>query len=170
MDAKMLEKRIAILKEVNRLTSKCNCQSAKESESCANCMKIQNYGKRLLKLVNKRVQTSVVSGSDEGPDLPKTIWTEDMLRVILLNHKKMTYTQLANKLGVTRRQVNSKMDRLGLKCKVESALFQLYVDGVFVCEGSIRDIANETGYGYHRLYQRTRVHAKHDKLRMERVK
>lgn len=54
MNGKMLEKRREILKKINVLSDKCNCQTATESNHCSNCKEIQKYGQKLLRLVNKR--------------------------------------------------------------------------------------------------------------------
>lgn len=52
----MLDKRVAILKKVDALTNKCNCETAKEMEKCSNCKQLTKYGHELLALVNSRIR------------------------------------------------------------------------------------------------------------------
>ncbi|MEB2279695.1 hypothetical protein LAV73_06730 [Lysinibacillus xylanilyticus] len=54
MNTKMLEKRIEILQKIDELLLKCDCVASFESESCSNCKEITDYGRKLLRLVNKR--------------------------------------------------------------------------------------------------------------------
>lgn len=56
MNADMLDKRVAILKKVDALTNKCNCETAKEMEKCSNCKQLTKYGHELLALVNSRIR------------------------------------------------------------------------------------------------------------------
>lgn len=67
MNAEMLEKRVAILKKVDALTNKCNCQAANEYNHCSNCNQLRQYGDMLMKLVNKRKLTETKSNKKSGP-------------------------------------------------------------------------------------------------------
>ncbi|MDM5245738.1 hypothetical protein [Lysinibacillus sp. G4S2] len=67
MNAKMLEKRREIIKKIDALSSKCNCHTAIEFNSCPNCKEITKYGQLLLKLVNKRKSNNIVELDDFIP-------------------------------------------------------------------------------------------------------
>lgn len=67
MNAEMLDKRVAILKKVDALTNKCNCQAANEYNHCSNCKQLRKYGDRLMKLVNKRKFIETKSNKKSGP-------------------------------------------------------------------------------------------------------
>lgn len=54
MNAKMRKKRIEIIKKIDVLLSKCDCQTASEFNNCPNCLEISMHGQKLLSLVNKR--------------------------------------------------------------------------------------------------------------------
>lgn len=54
MKSEMLKKRIEIIKKIDVLLSKCDCQTATEFQNCSNCKQIAKYGQKLLSLVNKR--------------------------------------------------------------------------------------------------------------------
>lgn len=67
MNAKMLEKRIKILKQIDALLPKCDCLTAVESESCSNCIEIAFHGQKLLRLVNKRKSNKIIDLDDVVP-------------------------------------------------------------------------------------------------------
>ncbi|MFJ8102816.1 helix-turn-helix domain-containing protein [Lysinibacillus sp. NPDC096212] len=67
MNADMLKKRIEILKKINVLSDKCNCQTAIEFQNCSNCKQIAKYGQRLLCLVNKRQASKFLDLDDHAP-------------------------------------------------------------------------------------------------------
>ncbi|MBG9453294.1 hypothetical protein ABE61_04155 [Lysinibacillus sphaericus] len=76
MNAKMLEKRREILKKINVLSDKCNCQTAIEFNSCPNCAEITVYGQLLLNLVNER-KSGIIDLNDLIPvKNPKVQLTE----------------------------------------------------------------------------------------------
>ena len=56
MNGDMLEKRVAILKKVDALTNKCNCETAIKMGKCSNCKQLTKYGQKLLTLVNSRIR------------------------------------------------------------------------------------------------------------------
>ncbi|MEA0564070.1 hypothetical protein [Lysinibacillus irui] len=62
MNVEMLNKRREVLKEINVLLLKCNCQVATEFQSCPNCKQIAKLGQKLLRLVNKRKDSKPVDG------------------------------------------------------------------------------------------------------------
>lgn len=66
MNAEMLEKRREILKQIDALLPKCNCETALESIKCPNCVEIAIHGQKLLSLVNKR-NTSILDNENYSP-------------------------------------------------------------------------------------------------------
>jgi len=66
MNEKMLEKRIEILKQIDALLPKFDCQTALESIGCPNCVAIAIHGQKLLGLVNKR-NTSILDNENYSP-------------------------------------------------------------------------------------------------------
>lgn len=98
MDAKMLEKRIEIIKKIDALSSKCNCQSATEFRNCSNCKQIAKYGQKLLGLVNKR-NTKILDenyAAIKSSNLPLT-----KEKYIELKRESKTDQQIAMMLNVT---------------------------------------------------------------------
>lgn len=76
MNVEMLEKRVAILKKVDALTNKCNCQAANEYNHCSNCKQLRKYGDKLMQLVNKRRVIKTDSKNKKSGPKPITTLTK----------------------------------------------------------------------------------------------
>ena len=53
-DAERMEKRLAILKQVNSILKLCHCSNAHIKQSCEHCVKLIPLGEQLLKLTKPR--------------------------------------------------------------------------------------------------------------------
>lgn len=54
-DAERMEKRLAILKQVDRILKLCHCQNTHLKQTCEHCLKLRPLGEQLLKLTKPRM-------------------------------------------------------------------------------------------------------------------
>ena len=170
MDAQMRKKRNEILDKINALSNKCTCETAEDYKRCNNCKKLQSLGLKLNKLVNKRAQAVSEDGVYLEPKTPVTVWTKEKTEQIKREYQHYTYTELAKRLKVSRKQLTTKMYRMGLKCEVKPKIFKFYEDDVYICEGSLSEISELTGYRYTMLHKYVRNVTKNKRKRLELVK
>ncbi|SCY99168.1 MULTISPECIES: hypothetical protein [unclassified Lysinibacillus] len=123
MNADMLDKRVSILKKVDDLTNKCNCQAAIEYNHCPNCKQLRKYGDKLMKLLNKRTRmnTSVDIDPIRVSNIPLTKAT-----YLDLKKERKSDSEIAGMLKVSPatirkwKQLNRitvRLTRKGLKAK-----------------------------------------------------
>lgn len=98
MNTEMLEKRIEIMKKVDALTNKCNCQAADEYNHCSNCKQLRKYGDKLMKLVNKRKFIETKSNKKFGP---KPIITMTKVEYLDLKKDKKLDREIAEMYNVS---------------------------------------------------------------------
>lgn len=99
MNVEMLEKRVAILKKVDDLTNKCNCQAANEYNHCSNCKQLRKYGNKLMKLVNKR--RVIKTDSKNKKSDPKPIFTLTKAEYLDLKQNKKLDREIAEMYKVS---------------------------------------------------------------------
>ena len=169
MDIQMRKKRIEILKKIDALTSKCKCQSAEDTENCSNCKEIKKLGKEIEKL--SRPRSNKLIKDNDYPEKRKApiMWTDERIEQIKKEHHLYTYKQLANRLKVPVKSLSCKMNRMGIKCKITSNRFRYYENDIFVCEGTVSEISEQTGYKYGMLHKYVRGNIKNKEKRMEPV-
>lgn len=147
MDAKMRKERIEILFAINSISPKCNCTNAKESTDCDNCKELRELGDKLMRLINK----NRIGGShkDKQYTFPhgehKRIFTDEMVSFLKENAHLYTYTEMAEKLGLTDKQVQTKCSSLKITCKTQRAVYNFYENDILIASGYIAQIAKQTG-------------------------
>ena len=103
-DNELLEKRLEILEQVNRISSFCLCDNTNTKQSCEHCEKMKSLGDQLLKLIKPRKIIKADGSVTEGVMIerrkrskPKEFTIEEYL---LARIKGLTDTQFASTVSM----------------------------------------------------------------------
>ncbi|MCG6183295.1 hypothetical protein H1215_18660 [Anoxybacillus sp. LAT_38] len=90
--------------QIIKLLDECDgCKYKTDRQAVTTVCKRCSIGKRLLKLGEKFKRRKVVA---------RTLWNEEEERFLVENYDKMTYQNIANRLGRTRRAIKAKVEKM----------------------------------------------------------
>lgn len=169
MHTTLRNKRIEVLAKIDALKDKCQCQTAEESKFCGNCKELNALGKQLGQLVKSR--KNGVLGASINTDLNSSNFNfkvpqiKEGRKMIIdwSNHHEFldenselfTVKEMAEKLGVSAKNMKNYYDRHGLQYKpdelYEGKKYNYFVNGELVATGTIKDLAKQTGKHAHSM-------------------
>lgn len=147
MDAKLRMKRIEILLKIDSISDKCNCANAKEFKDCENCKELAELGNQLNALLSPKREGGIrKDGKYTTPaEKHQRIYTTEMVNFLKENAHLYTYTEMAEKLDLTTKQVQVKCSQFKIKCKTSRTIYNFYENDILIATGYIAQIARKTG-------------------------
>lgn len=114
-DKELKLKRLVILKEIDKLSDKCNCNThGGKVENCKVCLQLEKLGAKLTKLVRPRpIEIEKVRTKSTG----YVSWTEERVNFMRANKAKYTPKQMADVMGIPLSTLKNALQRFKISCK-----------------------------------------------------